>query len=53
MQDDYYDVDDKFGRIVGERYHKVYQIGDRLTVKIVSANLEKSEINFKIIKKED
>lgn len=52
MQDDYYDVDDKFGRIVGERYHKVYQIGDRLTVKIVSANLEKSEINFKIIKKE-
>lgn len=53
MQDDYYDVDDKFGRIVGERNHKVYQIGDRLTVKIVSANLEKSEINFKIIKKED
>lgn len=52
MQDDYYDVDDKFGRIVGERNHKVYQIGDRLTVKIVSANLEKSEINFKIIKKE-
>ena len=53
MQDDYYDVDDKFGRIVGERNHKVYQMGDRLTVKIVSANLEKSEINFKIIKKED
>lgn len=53
MKDDYYDVDDKFGRIVGERNHKVYQIGDRLTVKIVSANLEKSEINFKIIKKED
>lgn len=53
MQDDYYDVDDKFGRIVGERNHKVYQIGDRLTVKIVTANLEKSEINFKIIKKED
>lgn len=53
MQDDYYDVDDKFGRIVGERNHKVYQIGDRLTVKIDSANLEKSEINFKIIKKED
>lgn len=53
MQDDYYDVDDKFGRIVGERNHKAYQIGDRLTVKIVSANLEKSEINFKIIKKED
>lgn len=53
MQEDYYDVDDKFGRIVGEKNHKVYQIGDRLTVKIVSANLEKSEINFKIIKKED
>ena len=53
MQDDYYDVDDKFGRIVGERNHKVYQIGDRLTVKIVSDNLEKSEINFTIIKKED
>lgn len=53
MKDDYYYVDDKFGRIVGERNHKVHQIGDRLTVKIVSANLEKSEINFKIIKKED
>lgn len=51
LTDDYYVFDPKRMRVVGEKKKKVYRIGDELTVKVVTANLEKKIIDYAIIEK--
>src|SRR5574344_2255103 len=38
LDDDYYTFDDKNYCLVGRRYHKKYQLGDELTVRVARAN---------------
>ena len=53
MNDDYYELDEIKGQVKGQNHKKTYQLGDRLIVRIVDANLEKRLISFKILGKEN
>lgn len=46
MDDDYYTFDDKSYCLVGRRYHKRYQLGDTLKIKVARANLDKKQLDF-------
>ena len=46
LDDDYYTFDDKNYCLVGRRYHKKYQLGDELTVRVAKANLDKKQLDF-------
>jgi ribonuclease R len=48
LDDDYYSFDDKNYCLVGRRYHKRYQLGDTLKVKVARANLDKKQLDFVI-----
>ena len=46
LDDDYYTFDDKNYCLVGRRFHKRYQLGDEITVKVAKANLDKKQLDF-------
>ena len=46
LDDDFYSFDDKNYCLIGRRYHKRYQLGDELTVKVARANLDKKQLDF-------
>ncbi|MDD4993808.1 MAG: ribonuclease R [Paludibacter sp.] len=46
LDDDYYTFDDKNYCLEGRRYHKKYQLGDEITVKVAKANLDKKQLDF-------
>jgi len=48
LDDDYYTFDDKNYCLVGRRYHKRYQLGDEITVRVAKANLDKKQLDFVI-----
>ena len=48
LHDDYYAFDEKNYCLIGRRYHRKYQLGDELTVKIARANLDKKQLDFVI-----
>lgn len=46
LDDDYYTFDDKNYCLVGRRYHKRYQLGDEIKVRVARANLDKKQLDF-------
>lgn len=46
LDDDYYVMDEKNYCLIGRRFHKKYQLGDELTVKVAKANLDKKQLDF-------
>jgi ribonuclease R len=46
LDDDFYSFDDKNYCLVGRRFHKRYQLGDELSVKVARANLDKKQLDF-------
>lgn len=46
LDDDYYTMDEKNYCLIGRRFHKKYQLGDELTVKVAKANLDKKQLDF-------
>ena len=48
LDDDFYTFDDKNYCLVGRRFHKKYQLGDEITVKVAKANLDKKQLDFVI-----
>ncbi|MFV0392029.1 MAG: ribonuclease R [Paludibacteraceae bacterium] len=46
LDDDYYTMDEKNYCLIGRRYHKKYQLGDEVTVKVAKANLDKKQLDF-------
>jgi ribonuclease R len=46
LDDDFYTFDDKNYCLLGRRYHKKYQLGDEITVKVAKANLDKKQLDF-------
>ncbi len=51
LDDDYYTFDEKNYRLVGRRFHKTYQLGEELVVRIAKTNLEKKQLDFELIEK--
>lgn len=52
LDDDYYNFDEANYRIVGRHHGTQYCLGDKLTIKVASANLEKKQLDFALVKKE-
>jgi ribonuclease R len=53
LGDDFYIFDEKNYSLVGRHSHKIYQLGDELTVKIWRTNLEKKQLDFQLVSKEN
>jgi ribonuclease R len=49
MGDDYYIFDEKLHRLIGERTHKTYGLGDMVEVKVESVNPDFREIDFSLV----
>lgn len=50
LTDDVYMYDERKMRMVGRRTDKVYQLGDRVNVKLVAVDIEKKTIDFELAK---
>jgi len=49
MNDDYYVFDEKNYRIIGKRRKKIYQLGDKVEIEIIKANLVKKQLDFALV----
>jgi len=52
LDDDFYIFDERNYALVGRHSHKIYQLGDDVTVKIWRTNLERKQLDFLLAKKE-
>ncbi|MDR1809684.1 MAG: ribonuclease R [Prevotella sp.] len=46
LDDDFYEFDEKNYCLRGRRTKKIYQLGDKLKIKVVKANLERKQLDF-------
>jgi ribonuclease R len=46
LDDDFYVYDDKKYSLIGRKTKRQYRLGDKVTVKLIRADLEKSELDF-------
>ena len=49
LDDDYYEFDEKNYCLVGRRKKHVYQLGDKLTVRVARADLVKKQLDFALV----
>ena len=45
-------IDELKGRVKGEKTRKVYQIGDKVIVRVIKTNLEKRAVEFRLLRKD-
>jgi ribonuclease R len=48
LGDDFYKLDSKTYSIVGEKTKKTYTLGQKIKIKLVSADLDKKQMDFEI-----
>ena len=49
LNDDYYDYEAAKYRLIGRRTNKIYSLGDKVTIKVHSVELQDREINFTVV----
>ena len=49
LNDDYYDYEASKYRLIGRRTNKIYALGDKVTIKVHSVDLQEREINFTVV----
>jgi ribonuclease R len=49
LDDDFYSFDEKNYCLVGRHSHKTYQLGEEVKVEIMRANLERKQLDFKLV----
>ena len=49
LTDDFYEFDEKNYCIIGRHTHKKYQLGDSIEIEIARANLDKKQLDFRIV----
>lgn len=49
LTDDFYEFDEKNYCIIGRRTHNKYQLGDPIDIEIARANLERKQLDFRIV----
>lgn len=49
LNDDYYDYEAARYRLIGRRTNKIYALGDKVTIKVHSVELQEREINFTVV----
>ena len=52
LDDDYYELDQRNYCLRGRRKHRVYSLGDPITIRVAKANLEKKIIDFALEEQE-
>ena len=52
LTDDFYEFDEKNYCIIGRRTHKKYQLGDVIEIEIARANLDRKQLDFRIVGEE-
>ena len=50
LDDDFYIFDEKNYCLIGRHAHRKYQLGDEVKVEITRANLEKKQLDFRLVK---
>ncbi len=50
LDDDFYIFDEKNYCLTGRHSHRIYQLGDEVNVEIARANLEKKQLDFRLVK---
>jgi ribonuclease R len=50
LTDDFYEFDEAEFALIGERFKRRYTMGDDVTIKVVSANMVKKQLDFEIVK---
>lgn len=50
LDDDFYEFDEKNYCIAGRHHHKVYQLGDKVTVRVAKANLVARQLDYELVK---
>jgi ribonuclease R len=53
LKNDYYHFDPAGHRLLGERTHKIYRLGDLIQVKVVRVDLDERKIDFELAEAED
>lgn len=53
LDDDFYMLDEDNYQIIGRDFGKVYQIGQKVRIKVVNVNLMKRQMDFELIETED
>ena len=48
LDDDFYHFDEENYRLIGGKYKKKYQLGDKIRVMVARANLEKKQLDFSL-----
>ena len=43
---DFYEFDEKNYRLIGSKLHRIYALGDAITIRVARANLEKKQLDF-------
>lgn len=51
LNDDYYDYEAPKYRLIGRRTNHIYTLGDKVTIKVYSVDLQNREINFNVVEK--
>ncbi|MGD0341189.1 MAG: ribonuclease R [Bacteroidales bacterium] len=49
LEDDYYEYDEENYRIIGRSKGKVYTLGDKVTIEVVKADLQKKQLDYKLV----
>lgn len=53
LLDDYYEFDERNHCLVGRRFRKRYSLGDKVTIRVERANLEKKQLDFALVEEVD
>lgn len=53
LDDDYYEFDEKNYCIAGRHHHKIFQLGDKVEVKVAKANLVARQLDYTLVKEGD
>jgi ribonuclease R len=51
MKDDYYTLDEKHYRLVGQRTKRTYSLGDRVRIRLIDANLKEKTLEWTLVEK--
>ena len=49
LGDDFYKLDAKTYSIIGEKTKKVYSLGQKVKIKLISADLDKKQMDYEIV----
>ncbi|QCX34663.1 ribonuclease R [Caloramator sp. E03] len=49
MDDDYYIYDEKRYTLIGEKFKKIYRLGDKVKVKVIKTDIENRTIDFTLV----